>query len=271
MRYQIKVLDLGGILDQGIELLRNHFVLLFTITLFLMVPLNLIQAYVTHVLASVMKPDAATAEQMATNTEALRLLGIVNTVYLLLLTIFVSPLTNAAVIRAIADNYLGESTSAVESFKHALKVFIPLILTGLLKYVIIYLGFLAFIVPGIIFMFRYWFASHVVIIEGKWGRQALRRSGQLMKGNMSTAFILGLLVGVLTLLVVGATNYVPGKLVTIPLRVALQAVLYVFGAAAGVVFYFSARCKLEHFDLQLLADAVAADARVPGTETPTVS
>jgi hypothetical protein len=39
-------------------------------------------------------------------------------------------------------------------------------------------------------------------------------------------------------------------------QVVIQAMLFIFGAAAGGVFYFSCRCKLENFDLAILAEAV---------------
>jgi hypothetical protein len=122
-------------------------------------------------------------------------------------------------------------------------------------------------VAGFLLFFRYWFVSYVVVIEGTRGSAALKRSGALMKGNMATAFVLGLLLGIISLAFQYSVLFVPGPLRVVVLT-ALQAVLFVFGAAAGVVFYFSSRCKLEHFDLQLLADAVAADARGPETTGP---
>ena len=39
----------------------------------------------------------------------------------------------------------------------------------------------------------------------------------------------------------------------------IQSVFTVFSSAAMVVFYFSARCKNEQFDLQLLADNVGTE------------
>ncbi len=42
-----------------------------------------------------------------------------------------------------------------------------------------------------------------------------------------------------------------------------QSILFIFTAAAWVVFYFSCRAKAEHFDLALLADAVGVEDDQP--------
>jgi hypothetical protein len=287
MRYQIKALNLGGILDQAITLLKNHFVMLLTITLFLLVPFTLVSGIAVYALTPETTQAPSFPYSQPPAVGAGQSLILLSGLFGLLTAVFVFPLTNAATIRAVAKEYLDQPTTAVESFKYALRVFVPLILTNVLAWIIIALPLIVVIVPGILIqspallglgiivafipvillVFRYWFVSHVVIIEGTWGSAALKRSGALMKGNMATAFVLGLLLGIIGAFVQGAAQIVPG-LLGVAVETVFQAVLFVFGAAAGVVFYFAARCKLEHFDLQLLADAVAADARGPETTGP---
>ena len=45
MRYKIKEMSIGEVLDLAVELLRNHFALLLGVTLYLYVPFMVIQGY----------------------------------------------------------------------------------------------------------------------------------------------------------------------------------------------------------------------------------
>jgi len=101
-------------------------------------------------------------------------------------------------------------------------------------------------------------ASRVVVIEGIFGTGAMGRSKRLMKGNMGTAFVLGILIAVIGALINWAPRLIPQAEVRVLVSAILQGVLSIFGAAAWVVFYFSCRCKAENFDLTMLADSVAA-------------
>jgi len=185
----------------------------------------------------------------------------------LLLVLIVNPVTNAATIYALSNEYLGHPATAGKSIKFALKILGKLLATNILAGLIIILGFIALIIPGIYLMFRYWFTSHAVAIEEISGSKALKRSGALMKGNINKAFVLGIILFIIGALIGQITTFIPMPVLAIIVGVFLQAVLFAFGAAAGVVFYFSCRCKLENFDLVMLANTVGKDdeaAAAPG-------
>jgi len=57
----------------------------------------------------------------------------------------------------------------------------------------------------------------------------------------------------------GGSLFIPERYTQAIVGVVLNMVLVIFSSAAGVVFYFSARCKNEQFDLQLLASNVGAE------------
>ena len=80
-----------------------------------------------------------------------------------------------------------------------------------------------------------------------------------MKGNMGTGFVLALLLFVIGLAVSMVVAFVPVQVIAILVQVLIQAALFIFGAAASAVFYFSCRCKLENFDLTVLADTVGKE------------
>lgn len=253
-RYDLREMGIGDILDQAVKLLRNHFKLLFLISCFLSIPADLIHSFAVYVMMPTITPGTMTDAQAV--TASMLPLWIVNIVFALLQVVVIMPLTNGATIAAISSEYLNRKTTPVESMKLALSRFWPLIWTGFLATLFISLGLLALIIPGIYLMFRYWLKSQVVIIEGESGPSALKRSAALMKGNMGKAFVLGLLLGVISSLVQSIAQFIPVVPLSMLVQILLTTVVFIFGAAATVAFYFSARCQHENFDLEVLAGAM---------------
>jgi hypothetical protein len=222
MRYEIKQLNVGGVLDQAIKLTQNHFVLLFSITLVMMTPF----AIVAGVLTSFMTPTFDAANPPAPGTElnfiSLPLMagiGIISIVNLLV----VYPLSIGALTHAIASAYLQKPTSVGNSFARALRVLGPLIVTSILAYLIVMAGTLLCIIPGIIATFMLFLTTQVVVIEGVWGIDALKRSRQLMNGNMGTAFVLLILVAIIQYAMLFGGGLIPQKQIGAVVTALLQA------------------------------------------------
>ncbi len=253
-RYALREMGIGDILDQAVKLLKNHFKLLFLISCFLSVPAGLIHSFAVYAMMPTITPGAMTDAQAV--TASMRPVWIVNIVFALLQVVVIMPLTNGATIAAISSEYLNRKTTPVESIKLALSRFWPLIWTGFLATLFISLGLLALIIPGIFLIFRYWLKSQVVIIEGESGSAALKRSAALMKGNMGKAFVLGLLLVVINMLVESIAQFIPVVPLSMVVQIFLTTVVFIFGAAATVAFYFSTRCQHENFDLEVLATAM---------------
>src|SRR6185369_9555992 len=139
----IKHLGLGGILDQAIAIVRNHFVLLFTIVVIVLVPVLVIQ----HLLQLASMPDLPPHPTMQDIVRARQAaapylpwtIGF-SVLYLVILI----PVANAAVIQAVARVYLGQPVTALEAIAHGLRRLPALIGTGILVYLIVVAGFLLF-------------------------------------------------------------------------------------------------------------------------------
>ena len=63
MRYEIKELGIGGVLDQGINVTKNHFVQFLMVLLVLYIPFTLIVGVLQMSLAPPPPPLGATVEQ----------------------------------------------------------------------------------------------------------------------------------------------------------------------------------------------------------------
>jgi len=108
--------------------------------------------------------------------------------------------------------------------------------------------------------FRPAFADQVVVVEGKSGGEALKRSGALMKGFAGKAFVLAFLLGVLGAIIGVGAAFIPVPEAQIVVQSLVQGLLYALGVSAWVVLYFSARCKHESFDLTVLAEQLGEEA-----------
>lgn len=265
MAYKIQQLGLGGVLDQAIAISKDHFVLLFSIMLFLLVPMNLITGAVNLAIAPQLPPeptfqDVIRAPQEIRGHWPLRVgLGLINGLVVL-------PLTTAAVTHAISRLYLGRPVTAIGAFRASLPRVVPLILTWILMVAIIMVGFVLFIIPGIYFAIWYGLSQYVVIIEELSGMSALRRSKQLVHPQRGTFLALMIVMLVITLGVTWAAALIPQRHLALAVTVLLQAVTTIVWTSAGVVFYFSCRSALEHFDLQYLAESISVDE--PATSDP---
>jgi hypothetical protein len=258
MRYTIRALKLGEILDQAVKLTRDHFGVLIGITGILLIPFNLITGFIQISMIQPPPPTPTPEQAMAFFAATMRV-----TIPIALLAIFiVTPVTNAALVYAIADAFLEKPISVGGSVKHAFRRILPLVGTWFLVILAIAGGYILCVVPGILAAFWFSLATQVVVVEGVSGIAAMKRSKQLMAGNIGTIFVLGLLIGVINGGVIFGAGVIPQPHIRIVAIAVVNAVLTIFASAAFVVFYFSCRCKHEQFDLVLLAQSV-------GAETPT--
>ncbi len=257
MRYQIQELGLGGILDQTVKLLKNHFGLFLGIMCVLQVPFALIVNFLMP-----QPPVGATPEEIlqlfvGPQSQLPIIMGIA-----MVGAFTIVPMTNAAIIHAIASEYLERPTSVGESLKRGLQVYFPMLGTMFLVSLAVMGGMLLCLIPGILIMFWTILWSHVVVIEGTAGVAGLKRSRELMKGNIGTIFVLLLLVGFVQGAIGAVAGFVPQAHVRVIVNVLVQSISGLFMAVSLVVFYFSCRCKHENFDLTLLAEGVGADVPV---------
>jgi len=97
-------------------------------------------------------------------------------------------LSSGMVIAMVADELTGQKASLKKSFSKVLEVFWSLLITSLMVTIIILLGSLLFIIPGIIFAVWYCLAETTVVLEGKEKTEALNRSKELTSGYRIDVF-----------------------------------------------------------------------------------
>jgi hypothetical protein len=260
MAYKIQHLGLGGILDQAIAILRDHFGLLFAIVTILVVPCETIIGFIDLANSPSIPAGASWEESFEAEQsfDADPGLSAASAILELVLNLVLLPLTNAAVIHAVARLYLGQSVTALEAIRHGFRRFWPLIGTSILMYLAIFGGLILLVVPGILFALWFSLSQHVVVIEEIAGSAALSRSKKLVRPHLGTLVAVGLIMMVITVLAMVGAMLIPQphiQVVGVALASALTTLVW---TAVGVVFYFSCRCAEENFDLHYLAEAIGA-------------
>jgi hypothetical protein len=266
MRYTIRELKLGEILDQAVNLTKDHFGVLIGITGILLIPYNVIAGLIQVSMIPRLPPHPTPEQVMAVNYAAMR----VSLPIIMVVAFVIAPITNAALVYAISNAYLEKPISVGGSVKWAFQRILPLIWTWILVGLAIMGGMILCFVPGILASFWFALATQVVVIEGVAGIAAMKRSKQLMAGNIGTFFVLGLLLGLINFGITFGAGLIPQPHVRVVVVSVVEAVLTILASAAFVAFYFSSRCKHEQFDLSLLAQSVGVEtsADLAGGATP---
>ena len=262
MRFEIRELGAGGVLDQGIDLVKSHLGLLIGIVLVLQVPALLLAG----LLFTPVPPDPELLNAPETAplfweqyTQMMTQSAFVAIPSLLI----VWPLTNAAVMHALASLYLRRPISIGGAYRRAFRVWLPTLWTGFLWNCSMLGGFMLCLIPGILCWLWFALVFQIVVVEGSSGFAAMARSRRLMKGALGDYVVLVVLLFTIAVALGMVSGLIPQQLIRTTVNALIQSALFVFASAAYVVFYFSCRCRHENFDLEMLARAVAE----PGPES----
>jgi hypothetical protein len=248
----LRPLGYGDILDEVFDLYKKHFVLFAGIAGVFFLPI--------YAIGYALGPVGET------------LAGI--------LTWFGQNAVLAAITWAVSRVYLGETVSIGQAYKAIARRFVMFFLTMLVVGIIIGIGAMLCLVPGIIFAFWYAFVSQVFILEGKGGAVARNRSKDLAAGNWIRILIIYLVTFLLALIITlaftlpfemrqpidAATRAAqsPGVLYGIAQGLALTLTSPI-SVIAFVLLYYDIRVRKEGFDIEMLAQNMGQSTPAPDT------
>jgi hypothetical protein len=263
---QLRPLSVGEMLDAGFRLFRARFGTLMICVLVPILPFTILGT----VLQASIDPHAfdvnATTAEVDSGTAAAGL-GVGSLVQSAAIALAI-----AACFKAISAAYLGERADAGDSLRYALGRTIPLLLCYIVFVIIVAIGTILLIIPGIWLATKLSMSFAALVFERKGPFSALGRSWKLTRDNFwrvfGTLLVVAIIVIVFQLVVGGIVGAILGgsnaselaaAIVTTILNVLLLAVTYPLWAAVVSVVYYDLRVRNEGFDLQLLAQGVGAD------------
>jgi hypothetical protein len=265
-------LSIGEILDAAIKLYRRNAVTLWKIVALIVVPVQVIDRVVfAATLPSDLYAHDGTLYSYTGQSSTNAIAAIVG----LLLLLLAALMAVGALSKCLLDAYIGRTPDWRESLRLALSRSGSLVWLAIVESILLALGFVALVLPGI-WMFVVWsVAVPALMFEGLGGLKALGRSFDLVRGRWWATFG-ALLVAVLLVIVVqvvlgliidGAiasglsVNSVAVIVVLGGIGGAVSSLLtYPFFAAVTAVIYVDLRVRKEALDLELLADSFGTGA-----------
>lgn len=260
MEYEIRARSMGEIMDGALQIYRDNLPAFLTLSTLIYGPMYLTQDVLLYFAGAA---EGASRAAKAAISVAFVMIPILILVYAMGQLIFTV---------AIAAAFRGEKLTPGRTFRRALPLFWPAIVSNTVLTLGSWLGLLLFVIPGIIFWFNRLLNIQVIVVEGKGPVAALTRAKELVKGDRGRVQWPWFLTGVLTTAIsLGFTAVIPGSLPW-ALRQALTAVPYLVLAplvpAVLTLSYFDSRVRREAFDLKVLADETLGALSLASGEPP---
>lgn len=247
-------MSVGQILDRTFALYRQNFALFAGIVAVLQVPLAILSMLITAT-----SPQSSTTGgtfDVSQFSGSLALSGLTG-----ILSLIFSAIITGALAQAISARYLGREITIEGAYMSiGTGTVVALILASILYGIIVGIGFIFLVIPGIYLLVRFLFVSEVIVLErtGIW--EAFGRSSQLVSGSWWRVFGIGLLVFIITAILEGIVGSVAGALFFTGHRVLGQAASSIvailvkpFELGALILLYYDLRIRKEGFDIERLS------------------
>lgn len=258
---QIRAMSFGEILDGAFKIYRSHFMPMFLSALILYAPFMVLGAVFAAVLG-------AGAEESTAGVAAMGLTAII-TFPLMVLGFAVSW---GSVTHLASEAYLGRPVTLKAGLSRGLKRALPLFGALIMAGILMFLGFLFFIIPGFIVMAMFFAVFPAVVVESRGPVEALGRSRELARGSLGRILGIVLVAGLIaalpnyavTMFSVASTVASGGEqsagaaIGTQGLSLLLSALAAPFSTTVAVLLYYDRRIRSEGLDVQMMAEGIPA-------------
>jgi hypothetical protein len=281
----LRPMTVSDIVDASIRIYRRNFAPLLGIAAVVQVPMMAVQIAAQYMLMRTMlqaEGQQFPAEQMF---GAIGMFGLMILVMLLL-----APIGQAALAVGISELYLGRGITIRRAYEVALKYWPRVLGTSILMWLFIYVCSLAgliglFVGSPIVALWlvvRYLVAPDVIVVlENRWGTDAMRRSWQLTGGYYWTIFAI---MAILYLMIIvaaygltlplaflisggirGSAQAMTGQALTAQMiyqavAATVMVIMRPIPMIGAVLVYYDLRIRKEGFDLVMMAEALGQPA-----------
>ena len=270
----LRPLAFGEILDVALKIFGRHWRTLVACVLVPTVPIQIVSVLVVLSIAPEQFDLSSGTTSPSEGTDGAEIAGVL---VVRLLEVLASILAWAACFKAVADGYLGREASVGTSLRFGLPKIPRLFGLSIVAGVLIVIGLILIIIPGLVLMTFLSLAVPALLFEriGVFG--SIGRSFELVSGRfwsilllmivtimalLVVSFVFGLLLGGIGVAVAEDSEAV-GAAVTFVAAVIATAITTPIFAAIISVLYFDQRVRKEGFDLQLLAEGVGEQGSYP--------
>jgi Membrane domain of glycerophosphoryl diester phosphodiesterase len=249
---------LGEILSAAFDLYKDHWQALIQIVAVVVIPLTLLQYFLTDQLTSTTTVHGVNGTVTVSTSSAGK--SIVVGLLLAVIPLLVTQVLTGAITRASAGSLIGETPTPGDAFSYGFARLGSILLVSILVALIVGVGFILLIIPGIIFAVKLIVAIPALVVENRRGTDAISRSWSLTTGHfwhvlgtwLVAAIIAALVSGIFTAF--GGTNwFVRGVLASIGAVITMP-----FTALVTMLLYMDLRVRKEAFNEETLRRDLAA-------------
>jgi hypothetical protein len=241
---------IGEILSAAFQLYRRHWRTLLAIAAVVVVPLTLLQYVGGHWVRThgqQLRDQVVVSTSFWAVASAALLAALVGLLLYQVLT--------GAITRTIAAEVTGQDLDVEQSYRFGFARLGPILVVSVLVGLATLLGLIVFIIPGIYIGVRLAVSIQALVVEGKRGTEAMRRSWDLVGGHwwhaaftlLIAALITGVVNAVITAPFSAGAWFIQGVAAALATTVTLP-----FGALVGVLLYMDLRARKERLDLDTL-------------------
>jgi hypothetical protein len=295
--HDFEPMSIGRILDRTFKIYKDNFIRFVTIVAIIQVPITLLTIVsMSFLQRGVFGRSEAGYERSEIDTRQIRNMNAVEdrtrfddisddednywAVFIGGVGIFITGvlsmlgrcLCRGALIKSVSELYLGNEISVGQAYRFVWPKFLTLIFAGILVVLMIYLGLLLLVVPGI--LFGLWFAltTPAIVVENLKATEGMSRSKALASGNLGKIFSVAFLTMVIAWVVVLPFQYIGiflSRLLFLD-NIVLMNFVNQLAALVGqilvspimaityILLYYDLRIRKEGFDLVMLANSIGS-------------
>jgi hypothetical protein len=231
----IRPRGLGEILSEAFRIYKENASKLLLIVAVVVVPLSLISAVAVRLLG---KPKL---HRVGATIEYSRSFAVTVVVLIIgaAIGVIIWAILQAAMLRGAAEATIGDPVDVEASYRWGLRRFGSVLLLAILVGIVVALGFILLIIPGIIFLVFLSVSEPALIVENRRGTEAMSRSWNLVRGHFWHALVVILVAAIITGVVGGIIGALGGsnwfvrwiftaiaQIITVPFTVLVTVLLY---------------------------------------------
>jgi hypothetical protein len=261
----------GDVLDGVFKLLKANFRTIAVMIVILVVPLQILLAFVTRttlgghgILHAIQDPSVTTNTQRSVDSDLVQVAATILNWLLL-------PFLAGAIATTVAASYLGQQIGPKEAMRASLRRFWALFGAWWIHALTEYPAMVLLVFPGVCLETLFVMAAPAIVIEGLGPIAGLKRSWRLGARNfwptMGKMLLTGLIASLLQTVLGGVPESVALLIglkwgwILLALGSALVSLVVLpIAAITSTLLYFDARIRTEGFDLQVIAASLARSA-----------
>ena len=164
-----------------------------------------------------------------------------------LISLFIGIFISLAIVKVAYENLMGRKISIPQALIAVAKKLPYIILAMILYFVIIGLGMIALIIPGIYLAVKYYFYSYNILLGNQGIKGSFKKSGEIIKGNMLKLFSL---IVLLIFVILASTHLINiAEIESLIINLIFSFILFLMNGISAViftVFYFQLIKKEEN-------------------------